>query len=165
MAREIGLALFILLGVVLLTLMVVSWRRRVARQAGLGVPGAVPSTTASVIATLGGQYVATTPAGEPLNRIAVKPLGFPANAELTVTDDGLIVALTGSEPFFVPKDDLLGAGRATWTVDRGVETDGLNLVSWRLNGTGLDSYFRLRDPRAFDSAIATIAPSNEGTPA
>jgi hypothetical protein len=87
-----------------------------------------------------------------------------------------VATLVGSEPWFVPRADLRGVRRASWTIDRGVEEDGLNLVAWTLTGPDgrraeLDSYFRLRDPQAFDSAIALItsqtqiAPTTEGTPA
>jgi hypothetical protein len=78
-----------------------------------------------------------------------------------------VVTLVGSDPWFIPRSDLLGARRASWTIDRGVEEDGLNQVAWALRGpngvvTDVESYFRLREPQAFDSAIATIAPTTEG---
>ena len=170
MPRELGLALFALLGVALLLLMVFSWRRRVRRQAGLGRPLPVPAEIGASVGAFSGLYLATTLAGERLQRVAVRPLGFRAEGSLLVAEGGLVVTLVGSEPWFVPKTDFLGARRASWTIDRGVEEDGLNLVAWTLTGpdghrTELESYFRLREPQAFDSAIAQIAPKTEGTPA
>lgn len=170
MPRELGLALFILLGVALLVLMLVSWRRRKARQAALGAPLALPADAGATVLETRGLYLATTPAGQRLNRIAIAPLGFSADAALTITDRGLIVTLTGSEPWFIPRSDLTAARRASWTIDRGVEENGLNLVAWTIHApdgtaTELESYFRLREPRAFDSAIATIAPDTEGATA
>jgi hypothetical protein len=169
--REIGMALVVLLALVLLALMLVSWRRRRVRQTALGKPAAVPADLGATLLRAEGLYLATTPAGHRLERIAIPPLGFRADAALTVSDLGLVVALTGSDPFFVPKADLIGASRASWTIDRGVEEDGLNLVAWTLHAadtagtapqsTALESYFRLREPRAFDEAMATLAPHPE----
>ena len=164
MPRELGLALFILLGVALLLLMVFSWRRRTRRQAGLGRPLPVPAGVGASIGSFSGLYLATTLADQPLQRVVVRPLGFRAEGSLLVAEGGLVVTLVGSEPFFLPKADLTGFRRASWTIDRGVEEDGLNLIAWRLNGTPLESYFRLREPQAFDTAIAQIAPATEGTP-
>jgi hypothetical protein len=165
--RELGITLVVLLAVGLLVLMALSWRRRKARQAGLGAPAAMPADPGVSMLEADGLYLATTPAGRPLERIAIAPLGFRADAALTVTDRGLVVALTGSAPFFVPAADLTGVRRASWTIDRGVEEDGLNLIAWTIRdaegtGTALESYFRLREPRAFDDAMATIAPHSEG---
>jgi hypothetical protein len=165
--REIGLAVVIAIGVGLLVLMLVSWRRRKARQAGLGAPLPVPAELGTAVLRTDGLYLATTPAGRRLDRIAIAPLGFRADAALTVTDRGLVVALTGSEPFFIPREDLTGFRRASWTIDRGVEEDGLNLVAWTLHGaegagTAVESTFRLHEPRAFDDAMATIALHSEG---
>ena len=169
MPRELGIALFILLGVALLLLMVFSWRRRVRRQAGLGKPSAPPADLGARYGAFSGLYLATTFADQPLQRVAIRPLGFRAEGSVLVAEHGLVVTLVGSEPWFVPASDIRGARRASWTIDRGVEEDGLNLVAWTLAASGgsrteLDSYFRLRDPQAFDSAITQIAPKTEGTP-
>ena len=170
MPRELGLALFILLGVALLLLMVFSWRRRVRRQSGLGRPLPAPVEVGASIGAFSGLYLATTFAGQPLQRVAIRPLGFRAEGSLLVAEHGLVVTLVGSDPWFIPKAQLAGARRASWTIDRGVEEDGLNLIAWTLTApdggpTRLESYFRLREPQAFDSAVAQIAPKTEGTPA
>jgi hypothetical protein len=166
--RELGLALFILLGLALLLLMLLSWRRRAKRQAGLGKPSAPPADLGAPHGSFPGLYLATTLAGQPLQRVAIRPLGFRAEGSLLVAEGGIVVTLVGSDPWFIPRSDLAGARRASWTIDRGVEEDGLNLLAWALHGpkgaTAVESYFRLRDPQAFDSAIAQIAPNPEGAP-
>ncbi len=167
MPRELGLALFILLGLVLLGLMVVSWQRRKRRQAGIGAPRPVPEDVGASIGVFPGLYLATTLADQRLQRVAIRPFGFRAEGSLLVAERGLVVTLVGSDPWFIPKSDLLAARRASWTIDRGVEEDGLNLIAWQLAATGgtvtgLDSYFRLRDPEAFDAAVGTIVPTTEG---
>ena len=169
MPREIGLLLFVLLAVVLLALMVFSWRRRGARQAKIGTPSKVPDDLGASLGSFSGLYLATTLADQRLQRIAARPLGFRAEGSVLVAERGLVITLVGSEPFFIPATDFTGARRASWTIDRGVEEDGLNLVAWSLTAadgerTELESYFRLREPQAFDTAIAQFAPSTEGTP-
>ena len=169
MPRELGIALFILLGVALLLLMVFSWRRRTRRQAGLGRPVAAPEDVGASIGVFPGLYLATTLAGRRLERVAIRPLGFRAEGSVLVAERGLVVNLVGSDAFSIPKADIDGARRASWTIDRGVEEDGLNMIAWTLTApdgrrTELESYFRLREPQAFDSAIAQIAPKTEGTP-
>jgi hypothetical protein len=169
MPRELGLALVILLGVALLLLMVFSWRRRTRRQAGLGRPVAAPEDVGASIGSFSGLYLATTLAGRRLERVAIRPLGFRASGSVLVAEGGLVVTLVGSDPWFIPTSDLGGARRASWTIDRGVEEDGLNQITWTLRGpngtaTVVESYFRLHDPQAFDSAIAQIATNTEGTP-
>ena len=51
---------------------------------------------------------------------------------------------------------MLGVGVATWTVDRGVERDGLIFVRWELGGTPIDSYLRSDDPPALLAALNGI---------
>ncbi len=132
-------------------LMLRSWRRRVARQAPLGALATPPAGIA--FATLEGLHLGTTFAGRPLDRVAVTPLGFRARGLVLVRPDGVELQLDGAGPVFIPVADLIGHGRATWTIDRGVEEDGLNRISWRLHGTSLDSYFRMREPDGFDDAV------------
>ena len=169
MAREAGLAVFILLGVVLLALMAYGWRTRKRRQAPYGRPAAVPSGLGAPIAELEALYLATTPAGQPLERLAVTPLGFRAESRLALSAEGLAVSLRGSEPWFVPIADVTGSSRGSWTIDRGVEADGLDIVSWRLGGNDVESFFRVRQPGDLDRALSSILPtqstSTEGTPA
>ncbi len=170
MPRELGLALFVLLGVVLLALMVFGWRRRGARQAKLGsargrarrpwceprlvrraVRGDDPRGPAPASASRAGLW-----ASEPTARVLV-------------ADRGLVITLVGSDPFFIPKPDVTTARRASWTIDRGVEEDGLNVVAWTLAARAgspprSTATSACASPQAFDAAIAQLAPATEGTP-
>jgi hypothetical protein len=66
---------------------------------------------------------------------------------LALHPEGLLVRIPGEDPVLFPAEGL-EAGRATWTIDRVVETDGLVMVRWRLAGRDVDSYFRIVDGSA-----------------
>jgi hypothetical protein len=167
------IVIIVVLGV--LALMWRSWRRRSRRDADFGVGYPRPVETAPEIAAANAFYVATTPRDTPLERLAVTGLGFRARARLSVVSgrgsgDGVVLALAGEEPVFIPAGAITRLKRATWAIDRSVETDGLLLLGWRLHapennatdiGTDVDSYFRIVDPadrRRVTDAITTIAP-------
>ena len=132
---------------VLLGLMYLGWRARQRRQAGLAQPERVPEDIGDIHGVFDGFYVATTVAGEPLNRIAVRGLGYRSRARITVATSGIVLAIRGELDAFIPVSALREVTRATWTIDRVVEKGGLILVGWRLgatdNDTPVDSYFRL----------------------
>ena len=90
-------------------------------------------------------YVGTSEAGAPLQRVAVGPLAFRSQATLGFAPGGLVLDARGSDPIVLPFSASLRAGRATWTIDRVVEPDGLLMVQWLLGPHMVDSYFRLVD--------------------
>jgi len=136
-----------------------SWRARMRRQAELGMLAAPPAEIGAIALTEDLLYVATTRAGAPLERIVVAGLGFRARAVVTVAATGILLQLAGEAPAFIPKADVRGAGRATWTIDRAVNTDGLVFVRWILGGAEVDSYLRSADPDALGAALTALAPA------
>jgi len=150
----------------LLLLMALGWRARQRRQAAIAKPLAPPESLGTIHGTFDGFYVATTVAGEPLNRIAVRGLGYRARASVTVAEAGIVLALRGENEAFIPTASLREVTRATWTIDRVVEEGGLVLVAWTLGespqGTPVDSYFRLPDSEPILDAIALIFPVTTG---
>jgi hypothetical protein len=136
-----------------------SWRSRMRRQAELGTLAAPPAELGRVAFTEDLLYVATTRAGAPLERIVVAGLGFRARAVVTVAATGILLQLAGGDPAFIPKADVRGAGRATWTIDRAVNTDGLVFLRWVLGGAEVDSYLRSADPDELEAALTALAPS------
>ena len=147
---------------VVFTLMVLSWRARRRRQSDLGdlasppVDFGVPEFTDDLL------YVATTRADAPLDRITIAGLGFRARAVVSTARSGIVLDLAGRGPVFIPKAAIRGVGRATWTIDRVVDGDGLIFVRWMLGTTELDSYLRSTDPDRLVTALTTLAP--ETTP-
>jgi hypothetical protein len=146
--------------------MTLSWRRRQRRGAGLGAPAPAPAALGEVLAAAEVLYVATTHAGEPLERIAVRGLGFRARGSALVHPEGVVLDLDGSEPVILPAAGL-EVGRATWAIDRVVEPDGLILLGWTLGATRVETALRTPDPaagRALEAAARSIIASSDSVP-
>jgi hypothetical protein len=161
MTREGAIAVMIALAVVLLALMAWGWWRRTRRDRSLAAPTDVP-VDAVVTASFSGLYVATTHHDAPLDRVAVRHLAFRGRCRIDVTTRGVLLRITGEPDVFVDRASIVGVGRATWTIDRVVERDGLVVLSWRLEpATVVDSYLRLQggDPDALVHAIDPLRPS------
>lgn len=141
---------------VLLGLMVLGWQLRKARQRDIGAPLAPPESQGELLGEFSGKYVATTRAGDPLDRINVRGLGFRGAVSVAVSADGLELARTGSSELWIPRSDLRDTRRATWTIDRVVEPDGMHLVQWALGETIVDTYLRMDNPVAFDAALSNL---------
>jgi hypothetical protein len=140
-----------------------SWRARARRQAELGTLAAQPTDPGLIAFTEDLLYVATTRAGAPLERIVVAGLGYRARAVISVAASGILLQIAGERPAFIPKADLRGAGRATWTIDRVVNTDGLVFLRWVLGGAEVDSYLRSADPDALGGALSALVPSRSSS--
>lgn len=134
------------------------WRARRRRQADLPALEAPPATLGAPVLESDGFYVATTLADAPTDRVAVHGLGFRARAGITVVPEGVVLALAGRPDAFIPRASIAGVGRATWTIDRVVDRDGLVFVRWALGATLVDSYLRTADPDALVRALATLVP-------
>ncbi|MFT4235208.1 MAG: hypothetical protein QM607_09450 [Microbacterium sp.] len=139
---------------VLIGLMLWGWRRHARRDADVAVPFAPSEGTPT--ASFTGLHVATTHRDEPLKRLHAKPLDFRARGTFTVTASGLGLDLTGADSLFIRRQALTGAGRATWTIDRVVERDGLVMVGWRADAGEYDTYLRVDDPDDLVDAIEDL---------
>ena len=156
MDRSVLMAIVIVFLIAMLGLLVVGWRNRQKRQKGVASPIAVPADLGETLGTFDGKYVATTTAGDPYDRIAVHGLGFRGSASVAVSARGLLLQRSGERDTWIPVADLRGIRRATWTIDRVVEQDGLQLIEWTLGDQVVDSYFRMNEPDAFASAVAPL---------
>jgi hypothetical protein len=152
--------------VVVLLLIVVGWRRRVRRDAPAGGGYSLPGTLHEATAEQPVLYVATTKAGQHLERLALPGLAFRGAGTVTVRPEGVGIAVNGEKPVFVPAAVLTGVGAASVAIDRAVERDGLLRVGWTTSGgAAADSYFRVVDPAGraeLTAAIQTIVPGPEG---
>lgn len=136
----------------LLALMYLGWRARKKRQGTVAKPASAPAELGPAIGTFLGKYVASTASGDPLDRIAVHGLGFRGDVVIVVAGAGILVRIAGADDVWIAATDLLDLRRATWTIDRVVEPDGLQLVEWTLGDRAVDSYFRMDEPTEFESA-------------
>ncbi|GAA1816746.1 hypothetical protein [Agromyces neolithicus] len=152
--------------IVIAWLMYRSWRRRTVRDASLSsypLPEAIgaPALEAEAL------YVATTPVGEPLERLAVRGLAFRGAAHVEVVAPGVILRVAGEPTTFIPAERLVGASTASYAIDRGVEPEGLVALTWIANAADdpdavprVDSYLRARyagDAAKIISAVNDIA--------
>ena len=133
------------------------WRNRQSRQADLAPLPAVPEGKTRGVE---GVYVATTTAGDWMDRIAVHELGVRSIADLAVSEAGLIFHRQGAADVFIPADRLTGV-----RTDRGIagkvtaEKSGLVVVTWTHDGRELDTGFRPRrkaDTAALTASISTL---------
>jgi hypothetical protein len=139
------------------------WRNRQARQAGLAPLPELP--VGDRTRGIEGVYVATTTAGDWMDRIAVHELGVRSNGDLAVSAAGLIFHRQGATDVFIPVDHLTGV-----RTDRGIagkvtaEASGLVVVTWSHDGKELDTGFRPRrkaDTVPLTDSISTLIGASE----
>lgn len=160
MDRTVLLIITIVFGLAMLTLLLLGWRARRRRQSDVPAPVPAPADLVGPLERFAGKYVATTQSGQPLERIAVHGLGFRGPVTATVAAAGLLLQLPDAETW-IPASDLRDLRAATWTIDRVVETDGLQLVAWNLGGREVDTYLRIDDARAFVAAMDKLLPERK----
>jgi hypothetical protein len=157
--RQVSAIVVVAALVLFLGLIALGWRSRKARQRSIPAPQRVPATLGVVAGSFPGFYVATTLAGDRLNRVAVHGLGFRAKTVVVVAETGVVVPIAGQPDIFLPAGDITAVARATWTIDRVVEPDGLTMIAWNLGDTAVESYFRVDDTAAFLAALTFLAPT------
>ena len=139
------------------------WRARAERQADIPAPIA-PPVGADAGAGVAGQYVATTTAGDLLDRIVVHGLGNRGRADLYVRTEGVLVDRVGEPALWIPKESLravrLGSGQA----QKAFEAGGLILITWLLGDREVDTGFRADDADqhlATASTLSSMIPNAE----
>ncbi|HWL02881.1 MAG TPA: hypothetical protein VNQ52_10985 [Microbacteriaceae bacterium] len=134
-------------------LMIWGWRRRVRRQQNAVEPLPEAPAVLEGAAPHRGKYVATTTAGDPYDRIAVRGLAFRGFATIAANAAGILVARDGEADIWIAADRIVGIDRATWAIDRVVEGSGLHLVRWRHGEREVDTYLRLDEPGLLDEEL------------
>lgn len=160
------LATLVILGLAVLG-MWRGWRAREARQADVPAPAPPPGDLAlDPAAAVPGLYVATTTAGDLLDRIVAHGLGARGRATLSVTDRGLLLDRVGESPLWIPREALrdvrLGSGQA----QKAFEAGGLILVQWQLGPREVETGFRADDAEqhiATATALRALVPTAGGS--
>lgn len=148
--------LLVVVVVALFAVMWRSWRRRTSRDAAHGLTSVPTSFTATHDVEV--QYVATTWAGAPLERLALPGLGFRGFGALTVGAAGVAIAVNGEEPVFIAAGELRFVTTSHVVIDRVVEPGGLVCIAWTLpDGTPCDSYVRFLEPSDQPRALVAIS--------
>lgn len=143
MGKLIGVLVTLAIIIVIFILMRRGWNSRKARQDDIAEPAAVPDGRELELVA-DGQYVATTTAGEPLDRIAVHSLGIRTGASIEVGPAGIAFRRDGCPDFFIPRSDLRTVQTADGMVGKFVESGGLVVITWRLGALSVDTGFRTR---------------------
>jgi hypothetical protein len=153
---------YVLLGfVVIIGLAILGWTMRRRRQRNIPAPAPMPSDIGELRGEFDGFYVSTTLDGQPLNRVAVRGLGFRARATIAVADRGVVLALPGNN-VFIPRDTIREVTRSNYTIDRVVEPGGLVLLAWALGDTKLDSYLRVEQTEELVRALTSLLTTSTG---
>jgi hypothetical protein len=138
-----GLAMLAIIAVVFV-LLGIGWRSRLRRQSDVEHLPPVPDAPGEPLAGADGQYVATTTAGDWLDRIAVHGLGIRTTATLEVYPHGVLFGRAGAPDLYIPAASLTGVRQDSGMAGKFVEKDGLLILSWTLGTHALDTGFRTR---------------------
>jgi hypothetical protein len=161
-ATRTRLLVYVLVGfAVIIGLAILGWMMRRRRQRDIPAPAPMPADVGAVVGEFDGFYVSTTLDGQPLNRVAVRGLGFRSRATIAVAQKGVVLALPGNN-VFVPREDIREVTRANYTIDRVVEPGGLVLLAWTLGETRLDSYLRVEGTAELVAAISALVKKTSG---
>ncbi len=158
-ATRTRLLVYVLIGfAIIIMLAVLGWNARRRRQRSIPETMPLPADIGAVRGEFDGFYVSTTLDGQPLNRVAVRGLGFRARATVAVADAGVVLALPGNT-IFIPRESVREVTRSNYTIDRVVEPGGLVLLAWTLGDTNLDSYFRMEQTEELVAALESLLPA------
>ena len=149
-----GIITVAIIAVVLLMIWT-GWRNRLKRQADVEQLPAVPEAPGTALEVAEGQYVASTTAGDWLDRIAVHGLGIRTNATLEVYPHGVLFDRAGAPALYIPAATLTGVRLDSGMAGKFVEKDGLLVLAWRHGSHELDTGFRTR--RAEDRNVLFAA--------
>ncbi|MFT4229687.1 MAG: hypothetical protein QM602_05295 [Microbacterium sp.] len=162
MTREGALAVMVGVAVLLIGALAFAWWRRVRRDSGFAPPVGSPPSGAAVVARFAGFYVATTAHDQPLERLAMRGLGFRSRVDVAVTDRGLALELAGGPALFLAPELIVSVAQSTVAIDRVVERDGLVRLDWLAGDTVVDTYLRPQDASAkrVADAIRPLVPAS-----
>jgi hypothetical protein len=150
---QVGLAFVaVLLGVIAWAGAI--WRKKSKAQ---DLELATPEYTEFSNVGTNGFYVATTFAGQPLNRVSAHGLGFAGKASVSVSSQGVEIYRTGERSFKIDSSALLDLARTSGVIDKVVEKDGLLSLRWKLGNSELESYFRFANSQARDEIVLQVS--------
>lgn len=115
-----------------------------------------PSRPAAFADGVAAYYVSTVFADSPLKRVWAWGLGGRGKALVAVNSSGVSFERQGELGLFISRESLTGVARASATIDKGVEKDGLIALIWKLGDEELATHLRIvsRSQRQeFENAI------------
>jgi hypothetical protein len=142
MTRELIGFLMILLVLLVANLIWFSVLRRKKAQEEILPPFQAPKQTQGLEAL----YVATVFADRPLDRVWAHGIGIRGKASLGIDEAGVSVHRKGEVSFLIPSTSVTATKRSQATIDKGVESDGLEVIAWSHEGIALETSLRFADP-------------------
>lgn len=150
----------------LVWLMIRSWRRRGERQSSLVGPlPEVPETFGTpLLGPSPGLYVGSTLAPSWINRIAVGDFGDRADGELTAYPEGLLLTRHGASTIWIPRELVLHLRTDLKLAGKVMTRDGLLVIRWRTStGAEIDTGFRAMDKLEYDEWLTVWDRSDGAT--
>ena len=133
------------------------WTNRGRRQANLALPPPVPEQLGPPTApSMTGLYVGTTYASSWQDRIVHGRLGVRADADATVSADGVLIERSGADPVFIPAAAISGVRLAPGLAGKVVGEGGLLVVRWRLGDAEVDTGLRGDDRSLYPAWVHAI---------
>lgn len=142
MTRELAGALAV--GLVALVVVLIYLSNRSVRKAQeSAIPQ--PAASLSIEHPHAGYYVSTVFAQKALTKVWAHGLGSRGKVFVGVDSQGISLSRLGEVGFLIPTDHLIGMTRASATIDKAVERDGLLVLIWKLGEDELATHLRIVD--------------------
>lgn len=156
MTRELVGALAVALVAVVVLLVYLS-NRSVRRAQEQVIPK--PTDSLSILHPHSAYYVSTVFADKALTRVWAHGLGGRGRAFIAISPEGISISRQGESGFLIPTKNLTGVSRASATIDKAVERDGLLVLLWTLGGDELATHLRIvnHDKRKVMESLITEA--------
>ncbi|MGA7054934.1 MAG: transporter [Mycobacterium sp.] len=129
---------------VAIQLMMLGWRRRAQRQAGLiGDLPDMPDEVGGATAAIRGVYVGSTLAPEWNDRITAGDLGYRSKAALTRYPEGIMLERVRAKPIWIPQESITAVRTERGIAGKVAARNGILAIRWRLpSGVEIDTGFR-----------------------
>lgn len=156
MTRELVGALAVGLVAVVVLLVYLS-NRSVRRAQEQVIPK--PADSLSILHPHSAYYVSTVFADKALTRVWAHGLGGRGKAFIAISPEGISISRQGESGFLIPAKNLTGVSRASATIDKAVERDGLLVLLWTLGEDELATHLRIvnHDKRKVMESLITEA--------
>jgi len=156
MPQLFAVLILLALTLVLLWLMRRGWRNRERAIRISELPALPPGPTPREQGT-SGVYVATTLAGQPLERVVTRGLGVRSRVIVFVRDTGVILQRQGANSLFIPFSHLHEVGTTGGMIGKVAAPDSIIVFTWNVGDTLVDTGVHIRDTSARLTLLDHIA--------
>lgn len=142
MNREVAIivlcALLVLMGIGMWH----GWRSKRQIDAGLPPLDTQRSAIGAEHFTVPMQYVATTHADNPIERVVARGLAMRGHGLVSLGEHGIWIERDGEVSFAIPYTSIVSTGLRDWAIDRAPGYNGLIGVDWGHGSTALTTFIR-----------------------